>query len=188
VYPTSAVAIRCTFPSAGYHSQTSIAQLLIMSGRLRIFILVHMARGHFKLLARLGTGVFMLVVVQNVCAPVSAWAGCSHLVSSRADSGRPPSVIDSLVHNLAGRNEPAQAPLRPCTGAWCSGQPATPAVPASEFNWGGESWAWWFPGPLSADTSSIFGFPALSIFHSLHRQAGIFHPPRDLGCAEKLSV
>jgi hypothetical protein len=183
VYPTSAVVIHCPFPSSGFHSETLTAQLLIMGGRLRISILVHMARGHFNPLARLGTGVFMLFVVQNVCAPVSAWAGCSHLVSSRADSGRPPSVIDSLVHNLAERNEPAQAPPRPCTGAWCSGQPATPAVPASEFNWGGESWAWWVPGPLSADTSSIFGFPAPSIFHSLHRQAGIFHPPRHLSFA-----
>jgi hypothetical protein len=183
VYPTNAVVTHCPFPSSGFHSETLTTQLLIMSGRLRILILVHMARGHFNPLARLGTGVFMLFVVQGVCAPVSAWAGCGHPVNSRADAGRSASLFDSLIRDLAGRNEPAQAPPRPCTGAWCSGQPATPAVPASVFDWGAESWAWWVPGPLSVDTSPNFGFPAPSIFHSLHQQAGIFHPPRHLSFA-----
>ena len=137
----------------------------------------------FKLLTRCGTGVFFVLVVQGLCAPGSVWAGCNHLVTSRTDPGRLPSLIEPLVNERAASNKPSRAPAQPCTGAWCSGQPATPSVPAGVFDWGLESWALWISRPAPKCTSSAFTVPGTLLLHPLHCGMAVFHPPRLLPSA-----
>ncbi len=73
-----------------------------------------MRPGYFQRLARLGTGVLVLLVVQTFCAPPSAQAGCSHLVVSRNDPGTLLSLLDPLLDRLAGRSDgnPIPQPAR----------------------------------------------------------------------------
>jgi hypothetical protein len=140
--------------------------------------MVQVRSRHYKPLARLGTGVFVLVVVQGLCAPVSAWAGCSHQVTSQSDSARLPSLVGSLMDDFAGEPRPHQAPSRACTGAWCSGQPATPAVPAAVLDWGLQSWAWWSPDAGSISSARSFISSASLVLRPAHCRSPVFHPPR----------
>jgi hypothetical protein len=133
----------------------------------------------FKRLARLGTGAFVLLVFQLVCAPGFAWADCNHWFVSRTDPGRLPLLVEPWMDELAGRTtEPFQIPPRPCNGAWCSGQPATPAVPAETFDWGMESWAWWACEQAPLATASSFTLPLNILLHPLHRGNAVFRPPQ----------
>jgi hypothetical protein len=142
--------------------------------------MIEMKTRKFKPLARLGNGVFMLLAVIVSSAPVSVWAGCSHLVASRTEARRLPSLIDPLMDDLSGRADPLQAPQRPCTGAWCSGQPATPTVPAGVFDWGLGSWAWWTSNSGTDSTSSSSTTVEIRLFHPLYCGNAVFHPPRRL--------
>jgi hypothetical protein len=160
-----------------------VAWLLLATAILLTFIMVRMRSGYFKPLARIGIGAFMLLVVQCLCAPASAWAGCNHLVISRTDAARMPSLIDHLMGDFAGQREPLQTPPPPCTGAWCSGQPATPAVPAGVLDWGIESWVWWAPVAGSVPTARSFASPSSLVLHPAHCGSAVFHPPRFLPSA-----
>jgi hypothetical protein len=137
-----------------------------------------MRSGKPKPLARLGTGVFMLLVFQVLSAPV--WAGCGHPVTSRTDRSRLPSLIDPLIDDLGGRTDPIQAPPRPCTGAWCSGQPGTPAVPAGTYDLVMQPWALWNLDAVLFPASSSFTSLESCLLHSLHGVIAVFHPPRSL--------
>jgi hypothetical protein len=73
-----------------------------------------------------------------VCfAPASARAACSHYVRSNADLPKFESLVerfDTTIKLATTASEPA-APAGPerrrgCSGAFCSGQPGTPGVPA----------------------------------------------------------
>jgi hypothetical protein len=138
-----------------------------------------MRLGFFKRLARLGTGTFVLLVFQLYCAPGLAWAGCNHWAVSRPDPERLPFLVEAWMNELAGRTtEPVQTPPRPCNGAWCSGQPATPAVPAVTFDWGMESWAWWACEQLPLAMASSFTQLRSILLHPLHRGSAVFRPPQ----------
>jgi hypothetical protein len=144
-----------------------------------------MRSGYFKRLAQFGTGAVVLLVFQCVCAPGLARAGCNHLVASRTDPGQLPSLIEPLMDELGRRTVPFQAPPLPCTGAWCSGQPPTPAVPAGVYDWDMESWAWWTSDQCPVATPSSFTSPSSTALHLLHHGSAVFHPPRLLPSAQK---
>jgi hypothetical protein len=164
-------------------SRISGRVVVARDGIVSTVIMVQMRSGHYKPMGRLGTGVFMFLVAHGLCAPVSAWAGCNHLVTSRTDPARLPALIDPLMGDFAGQSEPHQAPQRPCTGAWCSGQPATPAVPAGVFDWGMESWVWWAPLAGSVTTTRSLTSFASVVLHPAHCGSAVFHPPRLLPSA-----
>jgi hypothetical protein len=143
-----------------------------------------MRSGKLKPLARTGTGVFMLLAFLCLLAPETAWADCSsHPVTSRGDSERPPTLIDSLIDDLGARTDPLQAPPRRCTGVWCTGQPAIPATPVGVFEWGMEPWAWWTFDPGASSMSSTFRSIDTLRLRPLFCGIAVFHPPRCLPAA-----
>jgi hypothetical protein len=119
-----------------------------------------------------------------VFAPPPARGGCSHLVTSRGEHARQPSVLDALIVDVlggeSGRSDAPSVPppSRPCTGAWCSGQPAAPVAPPETSARQLEAWAWHeaVTGPKAVISSCI------STDENDHRpqlQPGfIFRPPR----------
>jgi hypothetical protein len=141
-----------------------------------------MKPGYFQRLARLGAGTLVVLVAQGLCVPCSAQAGCNHLVVSRNDAGTPQSILDRMLDDLAGRSDgnPVSPPARPCSGAFCAGQPATPAVPAGAFDLRADSWAWCGTGSGTMSGPGAFFSVGCSAPHSVVRVSGIFHPPRFL--------
>jgi hypothetical protein len=134
----------------------------------------------FKRLARLGTGAILLLLVHGLTAPGSAWAGCNHLDASRTDPGRLPSIFDALLDDLAApaNGNPTRQPPRPCSGAFCSGQPATPAVPLGAVDWVVDSWACCASESGTLSRPCSFFAAGSSAPRPILRVSGIFHPPR----------
>jgi hypothetical protein len=134
----------------------------------------------FKRLVRLGTGALLLLLVHGFAAPGSAWAACNHLVTSRTDPGRLSSRIEPLILDLTGRSQPLPIPPlpRPCSGTWCSGQPAAPSVPAGVLDGRLDSWAWCTEIPCLASTGSSFLSVETTALRPLQTGSAVFHPPR----------
>jgi hypothetical protein len=117
-------------------------------------------------------------------APPAAQAGCSHTVTSRTNSGQIPFQTAALILDLSeGLARPSESlsipPLpRPCSGAWCSRQPAAPAVPAGVLDGPLSSWAWCasVPGLTPPDPFSLAS--ETSSIRTVRRGNAVFHPPR----------
>jgi hypothetical protein len=116
----------------------------------------------------------------GLLAPSAARAGCSHLVTSRLDAARRASLDGSLVRDLAGPSNPLPppSPHRPCSGAWCSGQPAVPPVAPGTFDGRLGSWAWHAPGPDEDSTAPSYLVAETPVLSLLRRVTEVFHPPR----------
>jgi hypothetical protein len=139
----------------------------------------------FKRPAGLPAGAILTLLVVAMIAPTVAEAGCSHDVTSRTNSVRLSSLIEPLFHNLTGQSEDLPVPPlpRPCSGALCSGQPASPAVPAGTIDVRPESWAWIASVPGLALTAESLLSSETSDLHPEHRAIAVFHPPRLLPSA-----
>jgi hypothetical protein len=113
-------------------------------------------------------------------APQVAKAGCSHLVTSKNDRGRLASLVEPLMRDLASQSDPLSLPRgpRPCSGAWCSGQPAAPPVPSGTFEGRLGSWAWYAPSPDEVTTAASFLSAGTVTLRPLRRGNDVFHPPR----------
>jgi hypothetical protein len=118
-------------------------------------------------------------------APPGAEAGCSHLVTSRTDRHESSALTESLLHDLAAPSDPLPVPSRPrpCSGAFCSGQPAVPTVPVGVTDGRIASWAWFASMPESALTSPTFLFLETIAPDPMHRAIVVFRPPRFLPSA-----
>src|ERR1700722_1382511 len=81
-------------------------------------------------------GAVATLLALALLAPPVAKAGCSHLVTSRNDRGHLSALVEPLMRDLGGPSDPLSVPRgpRPCSGAWCTGQPEIPAVPAGTFD------------------------------------------------------
>ena len=131
------------------------------------------------------TGAALSLLVLVLLAPSVAEAGCSHLVTSKADAQSQASLIGSLIRDLGGPTDPAPVPpgRQPCSGSWCSGHPAVPTVPPGTFEGRLGTWAWC--GPIGQDLAvnpSLLG----TVSHNprpLHRGNEVFHPPRPISPA-----
>ena len=121
-----------------------------------------------------------MLLALGLLAPSAARAGCSHLVTSRDDAARHTSLDGSLVRDLAGPSSPlpSPSPPRPCSGAWCSGQPAVPPVPPGTFDGHLGSWAWHAPGLDDDSTDPSYLVAETPVLSLLHRGTEVFHPPR----------
>jgi hypothetical protein len=141
---------------------------------------VELRSSYISRLWRLGIGAFLLLALHGFYASATAQAGCNHLVVSRTDTTQRSSLIDPLPDDLAVRPQPLPASSRPCSGAWCSGQPVVPPVPAGARDWRVDSWAWNAWESIAFTPSFSFVLGGFSVPHRVARGGGIFHPPRIL--------
>jgi hypothetical protein len=143
----------------------------------------------FKQSARWAVGAFLLSIVQVMCAPNSAWAGCNHLVGSQADHLDLNRLDALIVEGFAAwshhdsprpdRAQPVGERRAPCAGLSCSSR--VPYLPASTTS---------FDSSDSDQWCSLDNFSALdprsrrllSTCEPGSAPAGetpsIFHPPR----------
>jgi hypothetical protein len=139
---------------------------------------VEIRSGYVSRIRRLGIGAFVLFVLHGLCAPVTAQAGCNHLVVSPTDTTQLASLIDPMLDDLAGGHQPGPASPRPCSGAWCTGQPIVPPIPAGARDWRVDSWAWNAWESIVFTPSFSFVPTRSAVPHRVVRGDGIFHPPR----------
>jgi hypothetical protein len=125
------------------------------------------------------SGAITTLLALGLLAPTDARASCSHLVTWRNDPTRLSSLIEPLLHDLAGPADPTPA-RRPCSGAWCSGQPAIPPVPSGAFEGRIGSWAWHAPAAEDVAVDPSFLAPESPAPRPLRRGNDVFHPPRSL--------
>jgi hypothetical protein len=130
-------------------------------------------------------GAVAALLALALFAPPVARAGCSHFVTSRTDPGRLFAPIEPLMQDLSRRSEAPRGPAdpRPCSGAFCSGQPAVPAVPAGVFGGVLNAWACLTAVPGLASRVDSFLSPATDELHPTRRAIAVFHPPRFLPSA-----
>jgi hypothetical protein len=155
-----------------------MARSLFHAERMRLADVLAMRTGHSNRTARPGAGIFVILAVQGLCAPVSAWAGCGHQVSLRADRTQSDLRVDGLLDRIAGPANPLQEPRRSCSGSWCSEHPAPPAAPLGLDDWGFESWAFFGSHPGAEAPLRYFAFAGRRRFHASHCGTAVFHPPR----------
>jgi hypothetical protein len=125
-------------------------------------------------------GAVATLLAFAVLAPPAVKAGCSHLVASKNGQAHLTSLVEPLMRDLAGPSDPLSVPRgpRPCSGAWCSGQPATPPVPSGLFDGRLGSWALFASIPDKVSTASSFLSTETSTFRPLRGGNDVFHPPR----------
>ncbi len=124
-------------------------------------------------------GAVLALLASALLAPPAVEGGCSHLVTSRTSPGQLATRIEPLLGDVSDRTDPLPGPLpRPCSGAWCSGQPAAPAVPAGVSQSRTDSWAWCQPiaDPTSGDPSFLRA--ATTRLRPRYQGTAVFHPPR----------
>ena len=127
------------------------------------------------------SGVISLLLLTSLCAPASARAGCNHLVTSRSNLARHPISIERLSADLAGRSDDAPTSRLPCSGIFCSGQPATPAGPASAFFGTVDDWVWCACEPKIKCIPSSYLSNELAAPEPVRSVSDVFHPPRLIG-------
>jgi hypothetical protein len=135
-------------------------------------------------------GTLMVSMIQFVCAPDTAWAGCNHLVSSQSDTLLDLNQLDAFIAPgstaLSPRGltqhqppQPVDGRHAPCSGLSCSSR--NPSLPASTTLSDPTSSDQW--GSLSArsalDTASPRpGTTCEPSPDSSGENSLIFHPPR----------
>ena len=135
-------------------------------------------------LAQVWTGAALVLLALGVLVPRSAEASCSHLAISAAQRslvGSDLGVIDrvELVGNFA-ENAPLEAPSehKPCSGAFCSGQPGVPLSTVISDTPPSDSWAIVVaPQYVLLPDGNIIQHDDDEI-RPIHEGAAIFHPPR----------
>ena len=147
-----------------------------------------MTRANLRHLARLGAGAFMLLVIQSIVAPDSAWAGCSHPIGSQTDPFRDLRQLDAIFgagpSSILGGDlsrSPMESPARrsPCSGMNCSSRDSLPistAVPVLE---GPEQWVAALVLLLDLDAAAPAGQTVDEPDSAVTDEGtSIFHPPR----------
>lgn len=130
-------------------------------------------------------GVVTSLLALALFAPPMAKAGCSHLVLSRSHLGPSALRLDPVIGDpsRAEQSDRAPTPSRPCSGAFCSEQPAAPAAPAGAFDARVGSWACRPSIPGSSSPDSSFLSLESSALHAVRHAGFVFHPPRPLAWA-----
>jgi hypothetical protein len=127
---------------------------------------------------RLFAGAVFPFMVWVLLTPTVARAGCSHLVTSRTTSPRILSLTN-LSGDGVGQSEPLPVPSspRPCSGAWCPEQPATPAVPPGSIGGRLAFWAWCAETLKPILSDPVFLTLERGNPRAVHRRTVVFHPP-----------
>ncbi len=115
-------------------------------------------------LAHAGTGVIMLLVLDTVCAPSFAWAGCNHLVASLSDPLLNLNRLDELIvasNSSSSARTPLDLPTpgrqSPCSGMSCSSRYPLPASTTSRGSNESDQWGGWtfLPSPMPSPLRSV---------------------------------
>jgi hypothetical protein len=125
------------------------------------------------------TGLALIAI-----APASVDASCSHYVHARTNlSESELSLAEFENADFPSATTSASTPVdherrRPCSGALCSGQPASPLSPTQIDVPRAGQWAI-TAAPVQADVAELVFFPRdenllLPIYHS----TSVYHPPR----------
>jgi hypothetical protein len=125
----------------------------------------------------------LTALVMAAFAPGSAEASCSHYVQT--DSDLPTYELSLDQFDIAGsRNGATEASTpsgpqrRPCSGALCSGQPASPPSPTQIDVPRASQWA-----IIAIPTPAVVSDPVFSSgdendLRPTHRSISVYHPPR----------
>lgn len=128
-------------------------------------------------------GAILSLTTWVMLMPSDAIAGCSHLVTSRADRQRFSSLLGNLSDAIVALDRtmldiPAKpGSPAPCRGVWCDGRNA-PSVPVRSIVVPAESWAW-SPCPSDSYASESRRWrPELSPPRPMIWASRPFRPPR----------
>ena len=126
----------------------------------------------------------LTVLVLAGFAPGSTKASCSHYVQTDSDLAKY-ELTFTQFDNVVVRNDATEASTptdperrRPCTGALCSGQPASPSSPTQIDVPRASQWA-----IIATPTQAAVNDPVLAPGHEndlrpSHRSTSVYHPPR----------
>jgi hypothetical protein len=126
----------------------------------------------------------LTVLVLAAVAPRSAEANCSLYVQTNSslpkydlslaefDNARVPSETTEPVAPLGSRRR------RPCSGALCSGQPASPSSPTQIDMPRGGHWAMIVTPAQAAVPDPVLSPGVENDLHRSHRGTSVYHPPR----------
>jgi hypothetical protein len=134
-------------------------------------------------------GAVLALLAWLMVATAEVQAGCSHLVRSRSDRVRLPSILQGAFWDredgAAASSLPPSLPSSPgsCRGAWCGGGPGVPAVPAATVDGRLGPWACWTPIPELLPILSSFLAPPTMVLNPVDGGSAVFHPPRRLSSA-----
>jgi hypothetical protein len=134
----------------------------------------------------------LTALVLAVVAPGSADASCSHYVQTNSDVPNY-ELSRALVDNADFPRDTTEtlAPLgherrRPCSGALCSGRPASPSSPTQIDLPRAGQWAI-VAAPVQVDVPEPeFSPHDESVLLSRHRRTSVYHPPRRSRCLRAL--
>jgi hypothetical protein len=126
--------------------------------------------------------------VSAAFAPGSAEASCSHYVQTNSDLPKY-ELGFTQFDNFVLRNDATEASTptdpqrrRPCSGALCSGQPASPSSPTQIDVPRAGQWA-----IIAIPTPAVVSDPVFSSgdendLRPSHRSISVYHPPRVSSC------
>lgn len=132
---------------------------------------------------RLGLGAILSLLMLLCATAPSARAGCStHSLALRTQEAAKTHALDPLL--LSGTALPLHEGLppsrpTPCSGAFCSGNPAVPlstappGMPESDGHW-----ALSLSSPVLADFGSLARSGENARLAPVNQPCSIFHPPR----------
>ncbi len=135
-------------------------------------------------LTRSAVGMLMAFLASWVLTPTEVHAGCSaHYLTSRSSLSTAPR-LDSLLTGDFRSQSPGDMPQPrpvPCTGAFCSGNPATPLSTTPSLPPGSAGdWALSLRLAAPGETGCHQRLPAGDDFRPVDQPSSIFHPPRSL--------
>jgi hypothetical protein len=126
----------------------------------------------------------LTALVLAAFAPGSAKASCSHYVQTNSDLPKY-ELSFTQFDNVVLRNDATEASTpadpqrrRPCSGALCSGQPASPSSPTQIDVPRAGQWAI-IAIPTPAEVSDpVFSSGDENDLRPTHRSISVYHPPR----------
>jgi hypothetical protein len=117
-------------------------------------------------------------------APASVDASCSHYVHARTNLSKFELSLDEFENAVyPGATTSVSTPVdherrRPCSGALCSGQPASPLSPTQIDVPRAGQWAIIAP-PVQADVAElVFSRRDENLLFPIHYSTSVYHPPR----------
>ena len=129
----------------------------------------------------------LTLLILGIVSPSVARASCTaHYITSRSQGDGQVVFATMFSHETAGstsENETPQKPTTPCTGAFCSGNPATPfsslphVLPNGPGQWAVLVFLTSIPAP-----GSFAHTQADANLHPVDHARSIFHPPPHRAC------
>lgn len=159
------------FVTSGSTSPIGARRRFVCRGGMRLSLL--------EILARSWSGALLALLAVGVVAPPAARAGCAaRYVTSRSTATGETAHVE-LLSLATPPGEPARPRPTPCSGAFCSGSPATP-LPATPSIVSLDDGRWVIPPfPVFLVGPGVFSRSPVDLNpRPVNRTFSIFHPPR----------